>query len=137
MWKNVLETHFLYTTTSFFYWLIMDSSHPFVVHYKKHSNKGEWPCCDICVIILCLICVHNAICDAHIIYGSTTLLTNIRILSWKLPPLLIDLLISNNFSSMTFFLRNAYFTSYRSSKYTRRPSTDFLLIFWHNKKLVK
>ena len=33
-------------------------------------------------------------------------------------PLLIDLLISNNFSSMTFFLRNAYFTSYRSSKYS-------------------
>ena len=36
----------------------------------------------------------------------------------------IDLLISNNFYSMTFFLRNAYFTSYRSSKYTSiRQST--------------
>ena len=37
-------------------------------------------------------------------------------------PLLIDLLISNNFSSMTFFFFfffcNAYFTKYRSSKYT-------------------
>ena len=57
----------------------MDSSHPFVVRNKKHSNKEERPCCDICVIILCFIYVHNAISDAHIIYGSTTLLTNIRI----------------------------------------------------------
>ena len=31
--------------------------------------------------------------------------------------IVIDLLISNNFCSMTFFLCNAYFTSYRSSKY--------------------
>ena len=58
----------------------MDSSHPFVVRYKIHSNKEERPCCDICVIILCFIYVHNAIIsDAYIIYGSTTLLTNIRI----------------------------------------------------------
>ena len=56
----------------------MDSSHPFVVRYKILSNK-EWPCCDICVIILCFTYVHNAISDAQIIYGSTTLLTNIRI----------------------------------------------------------
>ena len=39
----------------------MDSSHPFVVRYKIHSNKEERPCCDICVIILCFIYVHNAI----------------------------------------------------------------------------
>ena len=57
----------------------MDSSHRFVVRYKMYSNKEEWPCCGICVIILCFIYVHNAISDAHIIYGSTTLLTNIRI----------------------------------------------------------
>ena len=35
-------------------------------------------CCDICVIILCFIYVQNAISDAHTIYGSTTLLTNIE-----------------------------------------------------------
>ena len=57
----------------------MDSSHPFVVRYEIFSNKEEWPCCDICVIILCFMYVHNAISDDHIIYGSTTLLTNIRI----------------------------------------------------------
>ena len=57
----------------------MDSSLPFVVHFKIHSNKEKQPCCDICVIILCFIYVHNAITDAHIIYGSTTLLTNIWI----------------------------------------------------------
>ena len=34
------------------------------------------PYCDISVIILCFIYVHNAISDAHIIYGSTTLATN-------------------------------------------------------------
>ena len=56
----------------------MDSSHPFVVDYKIHSNKEEWPYCDICVIILCFIYVHNANSDAHIIYGSITLLMNIR-----------------------------------------------------------
>ena len=51
----------------------MDSSHPFVVHYKIHSNKEEWPCSDICVIILCFIYyVHYANSDAHIIYGSIT-----------------------------------------------------------------
>ena len=55
----------------------MNSSHPFVVRYKIHSNKEERPCCDICVINLCFI--HNAITDAHIIYGSSTLLANIRI----------------------------------------------------------
>ena len=54
----------------------MDSPHPFVVRYKMYSNKEEWLCCDICVIILCFIYVHNANTDAHIIYGSTTLLTN-------------------------------------------------------------
>ena len=66
--------------------LVMDSSHPFVVRYKictfcniHDSNKEKRPCCDICVIILCFIYVHNAMTDAHIIYGSTTLLTNIRI----------------------------------------------------------
>ena len=37
----------------------MDSLLPFVVRYKIHSNKEEWPCCDICVIILCFIYVHN------------------------------------------------------------------------------
>ena len=42
-----------------------------------HSNKEERLCCDICVIILCFIYFHNPISDAHIIYGSTTLLTNI------------------------------------------------------------
>ena len=57
----------------------MDSSHPFVVRYKIFSNKEEWPCYDICVIILCFIYVHNGIRDAHIICGSSTLLTNIRI----------------------------------------------------------
>ena len=60
----------------------MDSSHPFVVRYKIHSNKEEAeerPCYDICVIILWFIYVHNAISDAHIIYGSITLLRNIRI----------------------------------------------------------
>ena len=57
----------------------MDSSHQFVVRYKIHSNEEERPCCDICVIILCLIYVHNAITVAQIIYGSTKLLTNIRI----------------------------------------------------------
>ena len=41
-----------------------------------HSNKEERLCCDICVIILCFIYFHNPISDAHIIYGSTTLLTN-------------------------------------------------------------
>ena len=48
----------------------MDSSHPFVVRYKIHSNKEELPCYEICVIILCFIYVHNAITDVHIIYGS-------------------------------------------------------------------
>ena len=57
----------------------MDSSHSFVVRYKIHSNKEEWRCCDICVIILCFMYVHKAISDAHIVYGSITLLTNIRI----------------------------------------------------------
>ena len=57
----------------------MDSSQPFEVRYKIYSNKEEWPCCDICVIILRFRYVHNAISDAHIIYGSITLLTNIRI----------------------------------------------------------
>ena len=42
----------------------MDSSHPFVVRYKIHSNKEEWPCCDICVI-LCFIYVYNAISDSY------------------------------------------------------------------------
>ena len=55
----------------------MDSSRPFVVHYKIHSSK-EGPRCDICVI-LSFIYVHNAITNACIIYGSTTLLMNIRI----------------------------------------------------------
>ena len=41
----------------------------FIVSYKIHSNKEEWPCCDICVIILCFIYVHNAISDAHIRYN--------------------------------------------------------------------
>ena len=44
-------------------------------------------------------------------------------------PVLIDLLISNNFSSMTFYgATSSYFTSYRSSKYTtvHRFFTDFL-----------
>ena len=56
-----------------------------VVCYKMHSNKEEWRCCDFCVIILCFIYVHNPIipisdaADAHIIYGSSPLLTNIRI----------------------------------------------------------
>ena len=57
----------------------MDSLHPFVVPlvcYKIFSNKEEWRCCDICVIILCFIYVHNAISDAHIIYSSTTLAIN-------------------------------------------------------------
>ena len=43
-------------------------------------------------------------------------------------PLLIDLLISNNFFFYDIFLRNAYFTSYRSSKYTSEL-IFFLLIF--------
>ena len=46
-----------------------DSSHPFVVRYKIYSNKEKWPCCDICVILR-FIYVHNAISNAHIIYGS-------------------------------------------------------------------
>ena len=50
----------------------MDSSHLLLVRYKIHSNEEEWPCCYICVIILCFIYVHNEISDAHIIYGSTT-----------------------------------------------------------------
>ena len=47
-------------------------------------------------------------------------------------PLLIDFLISNNFSSMTFFcaLRILRVIGRQSI----RQSTDFLLIFWHNKK---
>ena len=57
----------------------MDSWRPFVVRYKIHSNKEEGTRCDICVIILSFIYVHYAITDAHIIYGSTTLLTNIQI----------------------------------------------------------
>ena len=57
----------------------MDSSHLFVVHHKMHSNKEKQPCCDICAIILYFIYVHNAIIDGHIIYGTTTLLMNIRI----------------------------------------------------------
>ena len=55
----------------------MDSS-PFVVRYKMHSNKEEWLYCDICAILY-FIYVHNAITDAHITYGSTTLLTNTQI----------------------------------------------------------
>ena len=39
----------------------MDSSHPFVMRYKIYSNEEGRPCCDICVIILCFIYVHNAI----------------------------------------------------------------------------
>ena len=44
----------------------MDSSHPLVVRYKPitykiHSNNEEWPCCDICAIILRFIYVHNAL----------------------------------------------------------------------------
>ena len=65
----------------------MDSSQPFVVRFKIHSNKEEWPIVTFVssdnklttVIILCFIYVHNAISDAHIIYGSATLLKNIRI----------------------------------------------------------
>ena len=36
-----------------------------------------------------LLYVHDALSEAHIIYGSTKLLTNIRILSLKLPILFI------------------------------------------------
>ena len=50
----------------------MESPHPSVVRYKIHLSKEERPCCDICVIILCFIYDHNAITDAHLIYGSTT-----------------------------------------------------------------
>ena len=45
---------------------------------------------------------------------------------------------SFNFQQLFFydiFLLNAYFTSYRLSAI--RESTDFLLIFWHNKKNKK
>ena len=48
---------------------------------------------------------------------------------------------SFNFQQLFFydiFLRNAYFTSYRSSKYTSTVNWFFLLIFWHNikKKII-
>ena len=46
--------------------------------------------------------------------------------------LLIDLLISNNFSSMTFFCATRILRVI--GRQSIRQSTDFLLIFWHNKK---
>ena len=62
--------------------------------------------------------------------------TPVRI--WKrYIPLLIDLLISNNFSSSyDIFLRNAYFSIILRviGHQSIWQSTDFLLIFWHNKK---
>ena len=45
--------------------------------------------------------------------------------------LLIDLLISNNFSSMTFFCATRILRVIGHQSI--RQSTDFLLIFWHNK----
>ena len=45
-------------------------------------------------------------------------------------PLLIDLLISNNFSSMTFFCATRILRVI--GRQSIRQSTDFLLIFWHN-----
>ena len=68
------------------------------------------------------------------ILGNYTEKCLVRI--WKrYIPLLIDFLISNNFSSKTFFLRNAYFKSYRSSKYTTVNwfFTDFFGIIKKNK----
>ena len=46
--------------------------------------------------------------------------------------LLIDLLISNNFSSMTFFCATGILRVV--GRQGIQQSTDFLLIFWHNKK---
>ena len=45
-------------------------------------------------------------------------------------PVLIDLLISNNFSSMTFFCATRILRVI--GRQSIRQSTDFLLIFWHN-----
>ena len=51
---------------------------------------------------------------------------------WKRDmPHLINLLISNNFSFMRFFAQRILRVIGRQSI---RQSTDFLLIFWHNKK---
>ena len=59
----------------------MDSSHPFVVRYKyvQIKKNGVVVTFVTCVIILCFMYVHKAISDGHIVYGSNTLLTNIRI----------------------------------------------------------
>ena len=47
-------------------------------------------------------------------------------------PLLIDLLIPNNISSMTFLCATLILRVI--GRQSIRQSTDFLLIFWHNKK---
>ena len=47
-------------------------------------------------------------------------------------PLLIDLLISNNFSSMTFFVQHVFYELSVVKVYDSQPI--FLLMFWHNKK---
>ena len=52
---------------------------------------------------------------------------------WKRDiPLLIDLLISNNFSSMTFFVQRVFYELSVVKVYDSQ--LIFLLIFWHNKK---
>ena len=57
--------------------------------------------------------------------------TPIRI--WKrYIPLLIDLLISNNFSSMTFFAQRVFYELPVVKVYDSQ--LIFLLIFWHNIK---
>ena len=50
-------------------------------------------------------------------------------------PLLIDLSISNNFSSMTFFAQRVFYELLVVKVYDSQPI--FLLIFWHNKKKNK
>ena len=47
-------------------------------------------------------------------------------------PLFIDLLIYNNFSYMTFFCATRILRVI--GRQSIRQSTEFLLIFWHNKK---
>ena len=49
-------------------------------------------------------------------------------------PLLIDLLISNNFSSMTFFCATRILRVIGRQSIRQSVNKFFLLIFWHNKK---
>ena len=77
-------------------------------HLKRHGLKGKNNC-------------------------SGNYLEKCPVRIWKsYTSLLIDLLISNNFSSISFFCATRILRVIGHQSI--RQSTDFLLIFWHNKK---